>query len=495
MTTETLIPSNQNKLRLSRKWFNPLYFIINEIIKDNTIRTVLIYGGKSSSKTVSITQILTKETFIKHSNAIAFRKEGTLIQTTLKKSFQLAINSMRLNGGFDTLQFMFRCLNGAEIVLKGLDDPEKAKGIESYKYVYLDELNHFEKEEYEQFDLSLRGIEGQKLFASWNPVSETSWVKKDLVDTIQFEETYEFGTLPDENSSVKISADRKTVLIKTTYKDNYWTVGSPDGTYGYIDHNLIHLYESYKTRNYNIYRVNVLGEWGKIRTGGEFFNQFDESKHVGEVKYQPGVIWVSLDENVNPYVTETIWQMQGRRISQIHEILCKTPNNNAPKAAAKFCDWLDSIKHGDMVFVCGDPSASKRSTVDINSSSFYDKFIEVVKQRGYRVTNKVMKSAPEVALSAAFINEIYETNLYSYEIMISSSCTGSIEDYAIVKEDAEGKMQKVKEKDKVTGVTYEPHGHCSDTKRYLVLTMLADQFRDYKNPKHNSIRNQLGYFR
>ena len=95
-----------------------------------------------------------------------------------------------------------------------------------------------------------------------------------------------------------------------------------------------------------------------------------------------------------------------------------------------------------MVFICGDPSASKRSTVDANSSSFYEKYASVVVQRGYRVENKVMKSAPEVALSGAFVNAIYENNLNGWEINISDTCFTSIEDYIMVKEDAEGKMAK-----------------------------------------------------
>jgi hypothetical protein len=147
---------------------------------------------------------------------------------------------------------------------------------------------------------------------------------------------------------------------------------------------------------------------------------------------------------VNPYVTETIWQAHGSEMRQIKEILCKSPDNNAPKAALRLIEWMVSAGHRDMIFVCGDPSASKRSTVDENSSSFYSKFIEVLTSKGYKVQNRVMKSAPEVALSAAFINAIYENNLYGKSIMISDRCFSSIEDYLLVKEDAEGKMQKGK---------------------------------------------------
>jgi phage terminase large subunit len=481
-------------IRFKKSWFNPLYFILNNIIKVPTIRTVLIFGGKSSSKTVSVAQVTAKQSIIHGDNTIAFRKQSNLIQTTLKKSYNLALTSMRIKGGFTTLEFMYRNrLKESEIVLKGLDDEEKAKGLESYKFLNLDELNQFEITEYEQFQLSLRGIFGQKVFASWNPVSELSWVKKGLIDSFKLIETVEFGTLPGPYSYVKISSDGTTVVIKTTYHDNYWIVGSPCGTYGFRDENLIAYYEGLKTRNFNAYRVNVMGEWGTIQTGNEFFKQFDETKHVGKVDYEPGVVWISLDDNVNPYVTATIWQIRGTNIVQVGEVLSKSPDNNAPKAAARVATWLKGKNHKDVVFVCGDPSASKRSTVDENSRSFYDKFIEVITKSGYHVRNKVRKSAPEVALSAAFINAIYEQNLNGWSITISDRCFASIEDYMVVKEDAEGKMLKEKVKDPETEITYEPHGHISDAKRYLVLTALADQFEKFKGKPESKLKYQTGF--
>lgn len=483
------------KLKLNRNWFNPLYFILNEIIKENTIRTVLVYGGKSSSKTVSIAQITAKQAVTSSNSTIAFRKEGSIIKTTLKKSYDLAINSLRLRDAFERLEFMYRSVFDSEIVLKGLDTEEKAKGIESYKYLNLDELNHFEPEEYDQFQMSLRGMPGQKLFGSWNPISETSWVKKSLIDQFEFVETAQFGTLPGPYSSIKVSTDGTTVLIKTTYHDNYWIVGSPDGTYGFRDENLIKYYEGLKTRNFNAYRVNVLGEWGAVQTGNEFWKQFDETRHVKQISVDTSTtIHVSLDENVNPYVTQSIWQVfpAVKKLKQVHEILSKSPDNNAPKSALQFSRWLKSINYNDVVFVYGDPSASRRSTVDENSASFYQKYIEVLVKEGFRVQSRVIKSAPEVALSAAFINDIYESNLNGWEITISDKCLVSIEDYLLVKEDAEGKMLKEKVKDKVTGITYEPRGHLGDAKRYMILEVLKQFWLVYKTKGRR--QNVSGFF-
>src|ERR1700733_1603500 len=107
------------KPTFNKKWFNPLYFILNDIIKDPTIRIVLVYGGKSSAKTVSICQIIAKECYVKQASAIAYRKESAIIPTTLKKSFTLAIDGLYLFPAFEKQDRRFLCDQGSEIVLKG----------------------------------------------------------------------------------------------------------------------------------------------------------------------------------------------------------------------------------------------------------------------------------------------------------------------------------------------------------------------------------------
>ena len=81
------------------------------------------------------------------------------------------------------------------------------------------------------------------------------------------------------------------------------------------------------------------------------------------------------------------------------------------------------MNYSDVVFLYGDPSAGKRTTIDANNRSFYDKFIEVLRAAGYTVTSRVQRSAPEVALSAAFINGIYESNLVENPTQIVARIT------------------------------------------------------------------------
>ena len=273
-----------------------------------------------------------------------------------------------------------------------------------------------------------------------------------------------------------------------------WEAGTLPKTWLYIPAKITdnpHLTDEYKANLLNMpryeYEVFVEGNWNiSLKTGGEFWKQFSLDRHVSPVSYKPGPIHISLDENVNPYVTCTIWQVFGKAIHQVDEILSRSPENNAPKAAQKLVRWLLQKDHEDIVYVYGDPSAGKRSTIDENNASFYDKYIGTLRKAGFTVVNRVGRSAPQVALSAAFINSILETNLDGWSISIGEQCKTSIDDYVLVKESPDGTMHKPKVKDAKTGVTYESQGHISDSFRYFCVALLHAEFARYKSRSKKS---------
>lgn len=471
-------------LKLDKNWFNPLYFIINELAKDDTIRTILIFGGKSSSKTVSICQFLVKDNYVKASNTIAYRKESNIIPTTLKKSFNLAVSSLRLSPVVETQDRRYLVSNQgkglSEIVLKGIDAEEKAKGLESYKYLYLDELNQFEQAEYEQFEMSLRGMPGQKVFASWNPVDENSWVKKELVDTYDFVDTD--YVLPSDTSYVKRSTCGKVILINTNYKDNFWITGSPCGTYGFHDQNLIAIYENMRLKNYNSYRVNVLGEWGKTTFGGEFWKEFEPEKHVNDIGWDKSApIWLSCDENVNPYLPWTVWQIKGKHAQQIDEIFMKDPKNRVVHAAREFANRYP-LSEVSGLFVGGDRTSWKEDTKKEKGENYFTDIMSALND--YRPVLKLQSVNPSVVQSGNFINDIYSGNSSSgITIGINAKCKQSIYDYQYTLEASDGTISKKTKPHPVTKVPYQEFGHASDCKRYLITHNFASEYLAFINKK------------
>ncbi|HEY8969327.1 MAG TPA: phage terminase large subunit, partial [Puia sp.] len=385
-------------------------------------------------------------------------------------------------------QRLIKC-NDARIRFRGLDDSEKLKGLRGFKFIYFNELTQFEAADFDQGRKRLRGMPGQKILADWNPISEHHWIKKEILDKEVWIKLS--NTAPDaptkycslnDTAIVQINQRGNMLLIRTNYLDNYWVVGHPSGKGGFRDQHTIDDFEYDRINRYNYYRIYGIGDWGVVKTGSEFWKQFKEECNTRSNKYNPGPIHVTVDSNVRPYVTIGLWQinMTKKEIDQVDELPCVAPDNNATKSAKKLVSWLKKMKHEDVVFLYGDPSGNNSNTIDDENRSFFDKFKDVLIKEGYKVIDRVKASAPSVSLSAAFINDIYE-GLLEWRIFIGNHCSVSIDDYNTVQEDKDGGMHKPKIKDPISGASFEPHGHFSDSKRYLITSILDAEFKRYKS--------------
>ncbi len=354
-------------LRLKKTWFNPLYFHLRKYIEDPKIRRVMVYGGKSSAKTFTIAQLFNVISYTNNVSCIAYRKEQTTIKISLKPAFVKAIDSIHMNAVYNVQDFAIKGNNSQIIVFKGIDSEGKIKGIEGFKYILLDELDHYTEEEFMQANLSLRGMENQKIFATWNPVDENIWIKKyidrfDWIDLPLMIKGNKHSQL-DKSSFVRKSTDGKTLLIKTTYFDNKWIVGA--NGYGSRDQNLIDEYEQLKTIDPNSYNVNVLGEWGVRDKSNKFAFAFEASKHVGSVEYNPDyLIWLSFDFNVNP-ISCTAFQYYD---DVLRAIKCfKLDNSNI----YELCKLIASYFPDAMFKVTGDASGTSRSAMVADNVNYY----------------------------------------------------------------------------------------------------------------------------
>jgi len=499
----------------SRKGFNPLFWILLTAMADPNLRYIFVYGGSSAAKTYTITQVLTWLAGRDKASSMILRKFSVDIEDSVWADFKEVNAKFKFEQVTTIIKRHIRYHNGAQHRFRGLDQSEKLKGLKGFKYLYYNELSLFDKKDFSQGRKRLRGMPGQKIIGDWNPISEQHWVKQDIIDNETWSTwnpdgqpwdgnstampTYtvpnmtkqpKYRYLDPDSSWVKINASGNMLLIKTTYLDNYWVVGRPSGVGGFYDQHVVQDFEYDRVHNPNDYRIYALGEWGRMRTGGEFWKSFSEAAHVKPLSYQEGnSIHISLDNNVQPYVTCSLWQIdtQTKHISQFHEIAAKSPNNNAPRAARLLVDYLNRIGYKDVVFVYGDPSARARSTVDADGASFFDKYIGELRAAGFHVRDRVQRSAPEVAQSGNFINEIYANSYEGWSISISQTCRTSIDDYCNALEDKDGKVLKKRITDKATGLSYEQYGHFSDAKRYFITTILSAEFRKFKTRRHRLV--------
>lgn len=480
-----------------RQWFNPLYFILNKIKKDEHARIILIYGGKGSAKTASVCQFISKESYCYGLSAITFRKESTTIPTTLQKSFELAHKTMYLGNGFEALNRKYNSnVNSSEIVLKGMDDSEKAKGVEGYTYLYFDELNQFLKKEFSDANISLRGLPGQKVIASWNPVDDQIWIKTELIDQYSWTDTDEYGTLPCEHSFIRKSSNGRIILIKTTYEDNYFIAGGPE--YGYRDEALIEEYKALEKLDPNSYKVNVLGEWGKAQYGGEFLKGWKSNIHVGDVPYNPNAaLYLMFDENVNPYFPCSFYQawtdqshdgsVITKHLNLIHIISAKNPNNTVDKMVSEIKRKLREYGHQGIIYIGGDATSQKEDVKQEKGHDLFKLIINgLISEKGesgnpiWDIRRKINSANPSVKVSAQFTNSVLESEFLGIRVRVDRSCRTAINDYENTKEDKNGGVDKSSVRDPETKVSYQPYGHYCDIKRYALVTIYDTEYKQFQ---------------
>lgn len=504
------------------KKLNPNGFYLLKYLQDATLRFIILYGGSSSGKSYSVAQTILIQTLQDGENTLVMRKVGASIQKTIYEDYKVAAKGLGIDHLFKFQQNTIKCLyNGAKIDFSGLDDPEKIKGISNYKRVHLEELSEFDEPDLKQIRKRLRGKVGQQIICTFNPVSETCWIKKKLFDTEKWHDvsmTVEIAgkALLEELTKVKSIRMNSTksilnprtrqieehapdmVVIQSTYLNNFWVVGSPDGTYGYYDEQCIADFEKDRLNDPDYYNVYALGEWGVIRTGSEFFGSFHRGRHSGEHPYIPDLpIHISVDNNVLPYISVSYWQVDlstGIKIWQFHETCAESPNNTVKKSSKLVGKYLKDIGYCDKVYLHGDASTKVANSIDDEKRSWMDLFIDTLQKEGFEIEDKVGNKNPSVAMTGEFINAIFDEIVPGIEIGIDESCTVSIEDYMSVQKDANGAILKTKVKNKITMQTYEEHGHLSDTFRYVVADLCHEEYTAFSNRRKRNLYGNKGAF-
>lgn len=507
---------------VNHKKLNPNAFYLLKYLNDATLRFIILYGGSSSGKSFSVAQAVLIQTLQDGENTLVMRKVGASISKTIYEDYKVAASLLGISQYFKFIQNSIKCtFNGAKIDFSGLDDPEKIKGISNYKRVQLEELSEFEFADLKQIRKRLRGKKGQQIIADFNPISETNWIKKDWLDNEKLHDVpmvVEIGgkVIPAELTKVKSlkmnegksMVNPKTkeieeyppnmVVIQSTYLNNFWVVGSPDGTYGYYDEQCVMDFEHDRLYDPDYYNVYALGEWGVIKTGNEFLNSFNVGKNSGEYPYIPGLpIHLSVDSNVLPYISVGYWQVdlsKGKDMYQIAETTAESPNNSVRRAAKLVSKKLIELGYGDVIYLHGDASAKAANTIDDNKRSFMDLFIDTLKKDNWTVEDKVGNKNPLVSMTGEFVNAIFEKQLPDLSINIDDGCRASIDDYQSVQKDANGAILKTKVKDSVTKQTYEEHGHLTDTLRYVVHDIMYEEYVQFANRRKRNTYSEKGMF-
>ncbi len=507
--------SNEVTYRFDYRMFNPNGWQLLKFLRLPSVRFIILYGGSSSAKSYSTAQVILIMTLFDGENTLIFRKVGASIEKSIFEDFRVSCKQLNMEDYFKFTKNSIRCTyNGAKIDFTGLDDSEKIKGISNYKRVQLEEFSEFEESDFKQIRKRLRGKRGQQIIGTFNPIRETHWIKKSWLDGEKWHDvpmrvSIDGCTIPDELTEVKSLRmnEAKTflnprtgemeehapdiVLIQSTYLNNFWVVGSPDGTFGFYDEQCVTDFEKDRLKDPDYFRIYALGEWGVIRTGSEFFGSFNMGAHTSAVEYNQNYpIHVSVDNNVLPYISISLWQYvneDGHHISQFDEICAESPDNTVKRAGKCLADRLRQLRYFDKLYLHGDASTRAANTIDDEKRSWLDLFIFTLEREGVEVVDCVGDKNPSVAMTGEFINAILEGEVPGIDITIGKDCSNSIEDYLSVQKDANGAILKTKVKNKTTNQTYEEHGHLSDCFRYVVHDLLREEFILFCNRRKRNL--------
>ena len=148
---------------------------------------------------------------------------------------------------------------------------------------------------------------------------------------------------------------------------------------------------------------------------------------------------VSLDQNVSPG-TGVIMQQRGKEFHVLDEIYI----DDGANFDSYITEIIKKLPKAATIDLCGDSSGNARNVASLKT--FYTSVINGLKQKGFTVYNKTLKSNPKVYESREEINRLIERKL----LFIDTKCKHLVRDFEM----ATWKEKGVFETDKKT---YDPH--------------------------------------
>lgn len=413
-------------------------------------RYIIAYGGRGSSKTDSFYLKYILSLFEPYYFRLAYiNKEGSNIRDQQYAGFKRVAKRIGVDHLLKFYDGDYRIINpsnGNALIPKGMDDPEKTKGMDDVTAIWWDEINKGDIEDFRALNDLLRSPMAKYLqFAmSFNPVYEKHWLRETFFH-------------PDNPHTLHPDYEGKALLNRSTYKNNEF----------------INQAEYYETLllsaagNENTVKVNIEGEWGLDENGNPWLYTFDKSKHVKDVRFIPSFpVYISFDFNNSPFEA-TAWQFSanmGGRDSFIH---CVKEFSGEMKIE-DMCDRINAAFPNSILFVTGDRSGQNE---DIGRNQTLYQMIASKLRLGKNQVN-LNSFNLEHADSRTLMNVMFAN--YP-NVFIDTKCTSYIRQCEIAKVDEKSKKPHQLYKDR--GV-YKMDGF--DSGRYFFQTY----FLDYAKKKY-----------
>lgn len=202
------------------------------------------------------------------------------------------------------------------------------------------------------------------------------------------------------------------------------------------------------------------------KTGGEYYHAYSRLKHVKTFEpWKDEPIHLMFDFNVVPYMTCLCGQMKfnnetGRYLVRIFREFClSNPDNNTPALCRTVIRELYPWLQGNTVFYYGDYTGKNRQTITEEYKNQYSVIEHFFAQWLTNTSDRVIPNLLNIT-RRDFMNKVFNGTL-PIDLEIHESCKELRGDCEFVKEDPNG--AKLKTKINVDGVSFEEHGHTSDS--------------------------------
>lgn len=453
--------------------------VVNEPFKDlfkDDNRLLLLWGGRGSGKSVAAVRLLIYRALTEpYFKCVLIRKVYDTIGESMHEAIKDEVEALGLSSLFTFIKspLEIRCINGAKFICRGLDKPEKIRSLKEPAFVWYEEGNQITEEDYINVTSTVRGARArilQEVF-TFNPEPEGGDFKEYWLYKYFFEGHHEKTFKSSIDVTIVEDGKPKVVTmgytsVHSTYKDN---PHYPAQAKAQI--------EQLKNRSPYYYKVFALGEWGNKEVGNLFYKGFTLDQ-VSPVEYNPEKpLHISFDENVNPYLTLTIHQVEGLHVKQVDEITLINPNNTVRATCNEFKRRY--ADHSEGIYIYGDRTSKKQDAKLEKGQNFYTIIEEMLKQ--YRPTLRIPSKNPNVKSRGDFLNDVFSGMYEGLSFTVGDNCTNTIADYLNLQEAADGTKSKAKVRDKRTGVSYEQYGHTSDANDYLLIELYKAAYSSYIN--------------
>ena len=237
-------------VKISKKVFNDKYIPL----LDDDNRYIVMYGGGSSGKSYFIVERYVKKLMQQKMNLLVVRQTGNTNRDSTYALFKQVINSWGVSSLFSITDLRIRCVNGNEVIFRGLDDVEKIKSTTftngELTDIWVEEATETQEADIQQLKVRLRGGTSKKqMVLSFNPINVSHWIKRHFIDG---------------------EVEKNVTVCHSTYKDNKFLTAED-----------IQALESFKNTDPYYYDVYCLGKWGII--GKTYFNAENISKRLDTI--------------------------------------------------------------------------------------------------------------------------------------------------------------------------------------------------------------------